>query len=271
MPTNRVQIEPAGAAADADTRPSPVVSIVLPTYNERENIAPLVRKLRGSLAWPMEMLIVDDNSPDGTAEIVARLARDIDEVRLILREDEKGLTGAIQRGVDEASGEVVVWMDSDFSMPPEKVRELVTCVLNGEADAAVGSRFVVNGLPEAGPRDSWPVRAQRLFTQRRNRLLTWLTGAPFHDWTSGFIAVRSPLIKKIRLHGNYGEYFIRLIAELLRRGSRIVELPYRCVPRGRGESKSASGPFGFVRLGARYLFALREARRSIRRGRSSAQ
>jgi dolichol-phosphate mannosyltransferase len=269
MPSDRVQTEPAAPAAEAATRPAPVVSIVLPTYNERENIAPLVRKLRGSLAWPVEMLIVDDNSPDGTAEVVARLARDIDEVRLILREDEKGLTGAIQRGVDEATGDVVVWMDCDFSMPPEKVRELVTCVLNGEADAAVGSRFVVSSAADAGGRDSILVRVQKLLTRRMNRVVAWLTGASFQDWTSGFIAVRAPLIKKIRLQGNYGEYFIRLVAELLRGGNKIVELPYRCAPRGRGESKTASGPFGFIKLGARYLRALRDARRSIRQGRPS--
>jgi len=270
MPTKRVQTETAGAADVSGARPSPVVSIVLPTYNERENIAPLVRKLRSSLAWPVEMLIVDDNSPDGTAEVVARLARDIDEVRLILREDEKGLTGAIQRGVDEAAGEVVVWMDCDFSMPPEKVRELVNCVLNGEADAAVGSRFVVGGAAETGGRDPLLVRVQKLLTRRMNRVVAWLTGASFQDWTSGFIAIRAPLIKKIRLQGNYGEYFIRLVAELLRQDSKIVELPYRCVPRGRGESKTASGLFGFFKLGVRYLRALRDARRSIRQGRPSS-
>ena len=99
-----------------------------------------------------------------------------------------------------------------------------------------------------------------------NRVIGWLTGSSFHDWTSGFIAVRAPLIKGIRLRGDYGEYFIALAAELIRRGSRLVELPYRCVPRRRGESKTARGPFGFARLGVRYLRALLAAKRSIRRG-----
>jgi dolichol-phosphate mannosyltransferase len=159
---------------------------------------------------------------------------------------------------------VVVWMDCDFSMPPQKVRELVNCVLNGEADAAVGSRFVDSGASATESHEPLLVRAQKFLTRRMNRVVAWLTGASFHDWTSGFIAVRAPLIKKIRLQGHYGEYFIRLVAELLRRGSKIVELPYRCVPRGRGESKTASGVFGFLKLGARYLRALRDARRSIR-------
>jgi dolichol-phosphate mannosyltransferase len=244
-------------------RPSPVVSVVLPTYNERENIAPLVRKLRGSLAWPTELLVVDDDSPDGTAQVVERLARDIDEVHLILRQEEKGLTSAIQRGIDEASGEVVVWMDCDFSMPPEKVRDLVLRVLNGDADAAVGSRYVAGGAAETGGRDPLIVRLQKFLTRCMNRVFAWMTGVSFHDWTSGFIAVRAPLVKQIRLRGVYGEYFIRLVAELMRRGGRVVELPYRCVPRRRGESKTARGLCGFVRLGARYLQALSDARSSI--------
>jgi dolichol-phosphate mannosyltransferase len=245
-------------------RTPPTVSVVLPTYNERENIVPLIRQLDRCMRWPFEAVVVDDDSPDGTAEVVAALSREIDYVRLVLRKRERGLTGAIQRGIDEAAGDVVVWMDCDLSMPPEKVPELVASVLEEGADTAVGSRYVAGGAAESGGRDNGLVRLQKALTRRMNRLYARLTGAEFHDWTSGFIAIRAPLIKRIRLRGDYGEYFIHLVAELLRRGARVVELPYRCVPREHGESKTARGWLDLARLGARYLRALGAARRTLR-------
>lgn len=252
----------------SDARMPPRVSVVLPTYNERENIVPLIRQLNRCMRWPFEALVIDDDSPDGTAEVVAALSREIDNVRLVLRKRERGLTGAIQRGIDEAAGDVVVWMDCDLSMPPEKVPELVASVLEDGADTAVGSRYVAGGSAESGGGDTRLVRLQKGLTRRMNRFYARLTGADFHDWTSGFIAIRAPLIKRIRLRGDYGEYFIHLVAELMRRGTKVVELPYRCVPRAHGESKTARGWFGFVKLGARYLRALSAARRTIHKNRS---
>jgi len=244
---------------------APRVSIVLPTYNERDNIAPLIRELSDVLNWSFEALVVDDGSPDGTAQVVEQMAREVPGVRLI-RRAERGLTGAIQRGIDEAAGEVVVWMDCNFSMPPAKVPELIAEVLDRGADAAIGSRYVEGGVAEIGARDPLLVRLQKRLTRYMNRLIARLTGTPFHDWTSGFIAIRAPLIKRIRLSGDHGEYFIGLVAELIRRRSHIAELPYRCLPRRHGDSKTAHDALGFARLGLRYVRALFAARRSIRRG-----
>jgi dolichol-phosphate mannosyltransferase len=242
----------------------PLVSVILPTYNERENIAPLIGRLREAAAWPLEALVVDDDSPDGTANEVRRMAAGAEDLRLILRESDRGLTRSIQRGIDESAGSIVVWMDCDLSMPPEVVPELVAQVLDGEADAAVGSRYVDGGSGASDSGDPPLVRLQKWLTRGMNRMAAAVTGADIHDWTSGFIAIRAPLIKTIRLEGEYGEYFIGLMAELTRRGARIVELPYRCVPRRRGESKTARGLFGFVRLGLRYLRALAGAGRILR-------
>ena len=241
----------------------PLVSVVLPTYNERENIAPLIRELHHALHCEVETLVVDDASPDGTAQVVEHLSREIRGVRLI-RRSQRGLTGAIQTGIDAACGEVVVWMDCDFSMPPTKVPELVAEVLQRGADAAIGSRFTHGGSVSSGGNDGLLVRLQKVLTRRLNRAAALLTSSDLRDWTSGFIAIRAPLIKQIRLHGDYGEYFITLMAELVHRGAHCVELPYRCVPRRHGESKTASHPLGFLRLGTRYLRALLAARRSIR-------
>jgi dolichol-phosphate mannosyltransferase len=234
-------------------RAQPMVSVILPTYNERENIAPLIGKLQESMRWSYEVLVVDDSSPDGTAEEVRRLAADQPNLRLVVRERDRGLTRSIQRGIDDSEGEIIVWMDCDLSMPPATAAELVSLVVEDDADAAVGSRYVEGGVAESGEGDGRLVRLQKGLTRLMNRLISYLGGGQLHDWTSGFIAVRAPLVKAFRLQGEHGEYFIRLMSDLLRAGARVVELPYRFEPRRSGESKSARGLTDFIRKGFRYL------------------
>ena len=202
---------------------NPAVTVVLPTYNEQGNIAELIRRLDAAIDEAVEILVVDDASPDGTADEVRRVAETVPSARVIER-DERGLTTAIQRGIDESRGDVVVWMDCDFSMPPELVPELVARVRGG-ADAAIGSRYVAGG--SSGASGGQPlVRLQELLTRGLNRALTAALGMDFHDWTSGFIAIRRELIQAHRLAGDYGEYFIDLTARLGVSGSRLDEVPY---------------------------------------------
>ncbi len=241
----------------------PAVSVILPTYNERDNIASLVRRLDALLPSPAEILVVDDGSPDGTAREVEIVSNDLPNVRAIVRA-ERGLTGAIQRGIDESRGEVVVWMDADFSMPPETVPELIARVRAGQ-DAAIGSRYVGNPAPSSTSEKRRLIALHQGLTRRLNRGLTAVLGADFHDWTSGFIAIRGPLIRPLRLRGDYGEYFIDLMARLVARDARLVEVHYRPAPRRHGESKTAAGWASFLRLGVRYVRAAAAARRTIRR------
>lgn len=244
---------------------TPAVSVILPTYNERDNIASLVRRLDALLPSPAEILVVDDGSPDGTAREVEIVSDDLPNVRAIVRA-ERGLTGAIQRGIDESRGEIVVWMDADFSMPPETVPQLIARVRAGQ-DAAIGSRYVGGALPASPANDSGRLVAlQQGLTRRLNRGLTAALGADFHDWTSGFIAIRGSLIRPLRLRGDYGEYFIDLMARLVARDARFVEVHYRPAPRRHGESKTAGGLASFLRLGVKYVRAAAAARRTIRRG-----
>lgn len=233
---------------------APLISVVLPTYNERGNIERLIPALRQCLPWPAEYIVVDDDSPDGTAAAVAAMRATHPEIRLIRRRGERGLVSAIQRGIDESRGRIVVWMDCDFSLPPATVPELVRPVLEAGMDAAIGSRYVEGGEDETGLARGPLVLLQKLATGLLNRFTRLVMGAPFHDWTSGFIAIRSEVIRTIPLRGDYGEYFILLMAVLLRDGRRWVEVPYRNVPRQRGSSKTADSFFGLLRRGGRYLF-----------------
>lgn len=243
----------------ADT-PDVLASIVLPTYNEKGNIEKLIPAISAVLPWSAEFIVVDDNSPDGTAQAVRELMPHIAGVRLIVRTEERGLVSAIQRGIDESRGRVVVWMDCDFSLPPATVPELIARVLNDHADAAIGSRYVPGGADELHGHKGLVVVIQKCCTHTLNWLTTLLMQAPFHDWTSGFIAIKSEVIKRIPLHGDYGEYFIMLMAQLIRDRYRFVEVPYQNVPRTIGESKTAETFFGLMGRGNQYIRHIFKAR-----------
>lgn len=240
--------------------PEILVSIILPTYNEKGNIDKLIPALSTVLPWPAEFIVIDDNSPDGTAEAVRAIMPTATGIRLIVRTEERGLVSAIQRGINESRGRVVVWMDCDFSLPPATVPELVARILDHGADAAIGSRYVPGGADELHGHKGPVVVIQKCCTHALNWLTTLLMQTPFHDWTSGFIAIRSEVIKGIPLSGDYGEYFIMLMAQLIRDRYHWVEIPYQNVPRTIGESKTAETFLGLMGRGTQYIRHIFKAR-----------
>ncbi len=231
------------------------VCTVLPTYNERENIEPLLRRLLAAVDPPYLVLVVDDDSPDKTWQVVETIAAEVnqpDAVRLILirRLGESGLTSALQRGIDEAiqryGAEAVTWMDCDLSMPPEDLPRLLALLADG-ADLAVGSRWLPGGVDVAhgalARGLSWII----------NRFASLLLGGPVTDWTSGFIAARAPVLTSIRLRGDYGEYCIDLLARALQQGFSVHEVPYRCLPRVAGVSKTGVNLWDYLAKGRKYI------------------
>lgn len=223
------------------------VSVILPTFNEGDNIIPLIDGLLTHLvAVPTEIIVVDDDSPDGTGQIVAGLAEEDERVRLLLRADVRGLTSAIADGISLARGEVVVWMDCDLSMPPAVVPALVAAV-DGGCDIAIGSRFVHGG------RDAGHSLTGRAFSRTINIFASLFLGRQIRDYTSGFVAARREVFERLTLRGDYGEYCIDLLARAQRIGLCVSEIPYTCVPRLRGESKTALNPWGYLRRGTKYV------------------
>jgi len=146
----------------------------------------------------------------------------------------------------------VAWMDCDFSMPPAVLTQLLHEIETG-ADIAVGSRFIPGGktktVGKRGNDSSFAIALSTLL----NRLTRWIFGFPFYDYTSGFIAVRSSVLRTIPLSGFYGDYFIDFIVRAFRKGYRIKEIPYVCMPRMRGESKTGGSMIHVIQLGIRYL------------------
>ncbi|MFQ5613284.1 MAG: glycosyltransferase, partial [Anaerolineae bacterium] len=221
----------------------PQVSIVLPTFNERDNIGPLIERTLAALTdYAVEVVVVDDDSPDGTWRIVAGKAATDPRIRLIRRTDESGLTSAIWRGVREARGAWVGWMDCDLSMPPEKWPDLAGALAGG-ADLALGSRYVPGG------RDVAHSLTGRAFSRVINLAAGLVLDRSIKDYTSGFILARREVFERIQLQGDYGEYCIDLLYRARRAGFSIRELPYVCVPRQTGESKTASDAWGYVTRG----------------------
>jgi dolichol-phosphate mannosyltransferase len=240
----------------ADT---PLVCTVLPTYNERDNIEPLITGILENSFTPHLVLVVDDSSPDGTADVVEELASrynrvNVCKVALIRRTDEKGLTSAIQRGIDEAiqtyHAEIITWMDCDLSMPPQDVPRLVRAILEQGADVAVGSRWVPGGADVAHG------AMARTLSWIINHFAILLLGNQVHDYTSGFIAARAAVFRQIRLRGDYGEYCIDLLGRAVQQGFRVVEIPYHCVPRIAGASKTGVNLWDYLVKGRKYVAAI---------------
>jgi dolichol-phosphate mannosyltransferase len=224
------------------------VSVVLPTYNERDNIGPLIQALLSQVREPVEVWVVDDDSPDGTWQVVQALAEEDPRVHLLRRVGERGLTSAIAAGIAASRGDMVVWMDCDFSMPPEAVPHLVAA-LEG-ADVAVGSRYVRGGR-DVG--HSWMARA---FSRAINLFASLLLGWGVRDYTSGFIAARRGVLERIPLRGDYGEYCIDLLYRAQRAGYRVVEIPYTCTERASGESKTGANALDYLRRGWKYVWTV---------------
>ena len=230
------------------------ITIVLPTFNERDNIAPLIERGLAALAgYEAEMLVVDDDSPDGTWQVVAALSERDPRVRLIHRTTERGLTSAIAAGLAAARGKWVGWMDCDLSMPPEDLPCLAAALAAG-ADIVAGSRYLPGG------RDAGHAWVGRTFSRTINLWAQLLLDRRITDYTSGFIMARREVFDRIDLRGDYGEYCIDMLYRAVRAGFRVVETPYVFTPRQSGESKTATNPLGYVTRGWNYVVTIARLR-----------
>ncbi|HLD06836.1 MAG TPA: polyprenol monophosphomannose synthase [Candidatus Nanoarchaeia archaeon] len=202
------------------------VSIVIPTYNERKNLAVLVQRIDRVLKGH-EIIIVDDHSPDGTGRRAEQLAARY-PVRCIHRREKEGLGSAVIAGCGQAQGKHIVVMDADLSHPPELIPRLVDALR--ESDLAIASRYCAGG----GVRN-WPL-ARRAISGGARLLCRPLAAAHgVHDPLSGFFAMRRSVIAGIRLQ----VAGFKILLEILARGRvrRIAEIPYMFTDRRQGSSK----------------------------------
>jgi dolichol-phosphate mannosyltransferase len=211
----------------------PRAVVCLPTYNELENLEPMLRALGDK---DVRVLVIDDNSPDGTGELADRLAQELDYVAVLHRERKEGLGPAYLAGFRRAlsdGAELVLEMDCDFSHDPNDVPRLLAAVEHG-ADLALGSRYV----PGGGVRNWGLVR--RLISEGGSLYARVLLGVKVRDLTGGFKCYRRAVLETIDLDAveSKGYAFqIETTYRVLRAGFQVVEVPITFADREVGGSK----------------------------------
>jgi dolichol-phosphate mannosyltransferase len=216
----------------------PGVWLILPTYNEADNLEPLVRSVLSQLdatGRPFTVLVVDDDSPDGTGEVGDRLAGETDRVRVLHRARKQGLGRAYLAGFEvalEAGADLVMEMDADFSHDPADVPRLIAAA--GAADVVLGSRYVPGGGVT-----NWGL-ARRLVSRGGCAYARLVLGIPVRDLTGGFKCFNRRVLEALDLtgvHANGYGFQIELTYKAVRAGFTVTEVPIVFRERRQGASK----------------------------------
>ncbi|MFC6285274.1 polyprenol monophosphomannose synthase [Nocardioides sp. GCM10027113] len=237
------------------------VVMVIPTYNEAENLEWIVGRLRAAVPH-VDVLVVDDGSPDGTGAIADRLAAADPQVRVVHRTEKVGLGAAYLHGFAvalEAGYDVVGEMDADGSHQPEQLPALLAAL--ADADLVVGSRWVPGGSIV-----NWPRRREAL-SRGGNLYVRLLLGIDVRDATSGYRLFRRHTLEKIELATVRSAGYVfqtDLVTRTLQAGLTVREVPIEFVERVRGDSKM-SGSVALESLRRITAWGLRERRRQLRR------
>lgn len=236
--------------------------VIIPTYNERENISrviPLLNEVFSQIKnWNMRILVVDDTSPDKTYEKVAELQKQYRNVDLLINKKKSGLGGAYLKGMDEAfnhlKADVVLEFDADLSHDPEKIPELLKKIDAG-ADMVLGSRYIKGGgIPE-----NWGIHRKFLSVIGNIIIMLVMTNFKIRDWTGGFRAITKQVYQAVvpemtsdRFTGY--TFQIGFLFNALRKGFSIVEVPFVFADRTIGQSKM--GP-EYIKNILIYIFKVR--------------
>jgi dolichol-phosphate mannosyltransferase len=236
-----------------------ILSVILPTYNEAQNIARIISaitKVFSDEAIEGEVIVVDDDSPDGTAAIAADLAGSC-PVKVRMRTDLRGLSRSVIEGFGTARGDICVVMDADLSHPVDLIPDLIEPILAGNCDIVVGSRYRTGGgVPD------WP-RRRRLLSRAAGFLAKGVT--TLSDPTSGFMAVKRDTLEGVELDPRGWKVVLEVVVKAK---ARVLEIPIVFRDRARGRSKfGVKAQVDYLRqLGRLYAFRYPLFRK--RRGRS---
>ena len=230
------------------------IVVLIPTYDERENLPLIVSRLR-AVVPEADVLVLDDSSPDGTGAVADQLAADDDQVRVLHRTSKEGLGAAYLAGFAWALDkdyDVLVEMDADGSHRPEQLPTLLDAL--ADADVVLGSRWVPGGSVV-----NWPIH-RKVLSLGGNVYTRVLLGVPISDATGGYRAYRTSSLRTMDLHdvASAGYCFqVDLVWRAVRRGLTVVEVPITFVEREIGDSKMSQGIVGeslrnITAWGARY-------------------
>ncbi|HEY6757094.1 MAG TPA: glycosyltransferase family 2 protein [Nitrososphaera sp.] len=214
------------------------LSIVLPTYNESQNIVKMLDSIAQTLSpdatADAEIIVVDDNSPDGTADIASMHAKKICNnkklhVEIIRRDGKFGLSSAIVAGLQSATGDMLVVMDGDFSHPPQVIPSIIEALQDSKCDIVVASRYV-----KGGSVIGWPFK-RRLMSKGATKIAQYGLGIEVKDPVSGFFAFRRDIIHGIKFDAIGYKMLLEILVKT--KGARVKEVPYTFINRRIGTSK----------------------------------
>ena len=209
------------------------ISVIIPTYNEAGNIIPLVEQIQSAVGndYLLEVLVMDDSSPDGTADVARSRFADDPRVRVITRTSNRGLGAAVGDGIRHATGDSIVVMDADLTHKPSQIPDLAH--INKRFDLVSASRFAAGGSMQDRPHYVWSL----LF----NFWLRLILKTQVQDNLAGYYIIRRSLAQSLpheKIFFGYGDYFFRLLHFARQAGGTIVEIPTHYTLRVSGVSKS---------------------------------
>ena len=223
-------------------------SIILCTYNEVHHIKKTVEQIQNTIE-NLELIIVDDNSTDGTKDIINEINKD-NKFKVIIREKSRGLASAFLRGVIESSGDNIGWLDTNMIESIPKFKEMTeTLKLNN--DIVILSRYV-----EGGDDKRNPIRS--LSSKYFNILCRFILRLPIKDLTSGIFIMKRNVINEVTFLGyGHGEFFVEFLYNANKKGFKIVEVPFtQKKDEDLSNSKSSPNLFKFFYLGTLYIFRI---------------
>jgi len=238
-----------------------LLSVIIPTYNERDNLKELVERLCSALREvKYELVVVDDGSPDGTGELAEELAKKYGNIKVIHRPGKCGLASAVVDGISVAEGDVVAVMDADLQHPPEVLPQMVKEIMNG-ADLVVASRYVKGGGVEGWSR--WRRLVSRVATLMAR--ISIPRARRVRDPLSGFFALKKQVVEGLDLNPKG----FKILLEIIAKGNfqRVVETPYRFQLRRKGKSKLKTSEYMnyIVHLNKLQVAALKKSISDLRR------
>ena len=205
-----------------------LVSIIIPTYNERENVKTLIPRIFEIFARSGikgEVVIVDDNSPDGTSKVAKAMGKKY-EITLVRRKQKTGLASAVLDGLKRARGRIIGIMDADLSHPPDAIPDLLKPILSKEADITIGSRYIRGGRIKG-----WPLK-RKVISKVACLLAKPLINVK--DPVSGFFFFRKEIVEGKQLKPSGYKIGLEIFVKC---GGKIKEIPYEFVDRKKGRSK----------------------------------
>lgn len=229
-----------------------MISVILATYNESKTIKKVINGLLKHRPGKqkMEIIVVDDNSPDKTCQLVKNLNNP--RVKAILRTKTRGLASALNRGIIESQGDYLAWMDSDMCMPPKMIPKMYSKITSQNYDVVIGSRYAEGGIDD---RRFVRKTASRLL----NKFASWVLGFGIKDYDSGFVMIKRSVLDEVTIIPvGYGEYFIEFIYNICQKGFKVCEIGYYFRDRYEDEGQSKSFPDikSFLLTGAFYVIRI---------------